>query len=154
MLAFIDSPIQLIIAAVVILIVFGPQKLPEIMGQLGRGLRDLKKAGSEFSRSINLEDDPLPKYDAYNSDYSYTTTETAAIPEESTPVLAGHTPDNGWYAASAPEREVRGDFAASALSDTGEGYGVLPSPAPAEPAKPELTVSPPQGATISRESSR
>ena len=48
MLAFLDSPVQLIIAAVVILIVFGPQKLPEIAGQVGRALRELKRTTSDL----------------------------------------------------------------------------------------------------------
>ena len=163
MLGFIDSPVQLIIAAVVILIVFGPQKLPEIMGQIGRGLRDLKKAGAELTKSIHLDDEPVSEYKPYNTDYTYSATETAILPEEHRPALTANVPvDNGWHGAVATQEPMYGDFAAAALSDTGEEYGVMPTPAPSKPgslakpetvaeAKPELTVSSPQGETIARE---
>lgn len=147
MLAFIDSPIQLVVAAVLILVVFGPQKLPEIMGQIGRGLRDLKKASSEFTNSLSLDHEPdtTPKYDAYNTDYTYSANDTAAIPEERQIV------DNGWHSATAIAAPVHGDFAAAALADTSGDYGVSPVVSSPEPAKPEFTLSPPQGETIPRE---
>lgn len=54
MLAFIDSPIQLLLAAVVILVVFGPQKLPEIAGQIGRALRELKRTTGDLQIRLIL----------------------------------------------------------------------------------------------------
>jgi sec-independent protein translocase protein TatA len=49
------SPPDMIIVMIVALIVFGPQKLPEVGRQLGRAMRDLKKLTSELTDSINSE---------------------------------------------------------------------------------------------------
>ena len=68
MLAFLDSPVQLIIAAVVILIVFGPQKLPEIAGQVGRALRELKRTTSELQDTLSL--DHSSDHNNYESSYN------------------------------------------------------------------------------------
>jgi sec-independent protein translocase protein TatA len=38
------QPTHLIIVAIVVLLFFGPQKLPELAKGLGQGLRDFKKA--------------------------------------------------------------------------------------------------------------
>ena len=128
MLAFLDSPIQLIVAAVVILVVFGPQKLPEIMSQIGRGLRELKRTTGELQDSFNLDTpkydqhyDP-PHYDSYGNPTTSTDTHTTpSVPEGD--VWQPSTPETKTIAAHASE-PVHGDFAASALSDAGSDYGV------------------------------
>lgn len=52
---------ELIIILVVALIIFGPGKLPEIGGALGRGIRD-------FKRSFEGRDEEEPKKVENNSD--------------------------------------------------------------------------------------
>lgn len=133
MLAFIDSPIQLMLAAVVILIVFGPQKLPEIAGQIGRALRELKRTTGELQDSFNLDHhkydqnyDP-PHYDSYGNPTASTDT-TPSVPEADVWQPASET--KSLTAASSSE-PVHGDFAASALSDAGSEYGYGVSAAPA-----------------------
>jgi TatA/E family protein of Tat protein translocase len=119
MLAFIDSPIQILVVIVVLLIVFGPQKLPEMLNQLGRAIREFKKTTSDLSSSLNLEDryephyDP-PRYDSYGN-HLYNDSARAVVPEEESRQIADASP--------APV-EPRGDFAASALADTAGDYGV------------------------------
>ena len=126
MFAFIDSPVQLAVAMVVILIVFGPQKVPEIGRQLGKALRELKRATHEFSTSINAEDyDYKPaQYDSYGN---RTPIGTEPAPENTVHRGAISAADSG--VASRPE-QPRGDFSASAMADTSENYGVAP---PADP---------------------
>lgn len=50
---------ELLFIGVLALIVFGPEKLPELMGQFGRIVREIRRATSdvqtEFQRAINLE---------------------------------------------------------------------------------------------------
>ena len=41
------QPMHLIVLLGIVLIVFGPGKLPELGGSLGKGIRDFKKAMSE-----------------------------------------------------------------------------------------------------------
>src|ERR671938_386758 len=47
------GPMELILIVVLALIVFGPAKLPEIMGQVGKAIRDFQKATSELSEEFN-----------------------------------------------------------------------------------------------------
>lgn len=50
------NPMEIVIIAVVALLVFGPERLPEIAGKIGRGVRDLRAATgeltNEFQRAI------------------------------------------------------------------------------------------------------
>ena len=47
---------ELIVILVIILILFGPGKLPEIGRALGRGIREFKKAQKEFYDDIENSD--------------------------------------------------------------------------------------------------
>ena len=53
------GPLELLVILALALIVFGPEKLPEIGGQIGRALRDFRRTTSElseeFHRSLQLE---------------------------------------------------------------------------------------------------
>jgi TatA/E family protein of Tat protein translocase len=47
------GPMEIILIVVLALIVFGPAKLPEIMGQVGKAINDFRKATSELSDEFN-----------------------------------------------------------------------------------------------------
>ena len=47
------GPMELMLIVVLALIVFGPAKLPEIMGQIGRAIGDFRRATSELSDEFN-----------------------------------------------------------------------------------------------------
>src|SRR4029450_2562923 len=53
------GPMELLLIVVMALIVFGPAKLPEIMGQVGKAINDFRRATSdlsdEFNRTIQAE---------------------------------------------------------------------------------------------------
>ena len=147
MLAFIDSPIQLMVLLVILLILFGPQKLPEIGQQLGRAIRDLKRATSDFQNSMHLDDHydssyQPPHYDSYGN--LHDSGVNSSLPEE-----------QAWHPDSAESKAVaalsepeppRGDFAAAALADMSSDYGVGLSPnghengSGSSPAYPEGAV--------------
>jgi sec-independent protein translocase protein TatA len=60
---------ELIVVLVVALLIFGPGKLPEIGGALGRGIRDFRKAlehkgGEEESETAAADKPPSDKPDA------------------------------------------------------------------------------------------
>ncbi len=46
---------EIFIVIIVIFIIFGPQKIPELARKFGKGLREIKKASSEVQREINRE---------------------------------------------------------------------------------------------------
>jgi sec-independent protein translocase protein TatA len=53
---FLDiGPLELILAFVVFLIVFGPQKIPEIGTKLGKLFRQAQKASRDFMGSLEDE---------------------------------------------------------------------------------------------------
>lgn len=66
------SPIQIIIVLAIVLLVFGPKRLPELGRSLGHGLRD-------FKRSMSGEEAPEP-----TSTATMTTAEAQTPPAELT----------------------------------------------------------------------
>lgn len=44
---------ELILIIIVILILFGPKKIPELMQSLGKGFRQFRKAQEEIQKDIN-----------------------------------------------------------------------------------------------------
>ncbi len=50
---------ELIIIAVIALVVIGPQKFPEMLRSLGRGMAELKKASNEIKTSVQSEMDKV-----------------------------------------------------------------------------------------------
>jgi sec-independent protein translocase protein TatA len=56
---------ELLIIMVVALIVFGPEKLPEVAGTVGRAVRDVRQA---FDQAMNPEEEPVD-FDAYYREY-------------------------------------------------------------------------------------
>ena len=141
MLAFF-GPIQIGVVMIVVLVVFGPEKMPELGQQLGRALRDMMKMRQQFMDAINLDEKPEPTYQPprYDSiDNTYASTPTAEIPGES------YNGATGWQAALPSYEPPKGDFAASALSDTAEDYTVSAPTLPAAPASEPL-MKPADGA--------
>jgi len=51
---------ELIVILVIILILFGPGKLPEIGKALGRGIREFKDAQKEIKKQSSDKDDNTP----------------------------------------------------------------------------------------------
>src|SRR5206468_8201808 len=47
------GPMELLLIIVLALIVFGPAKLPEIMGQVGKAINDFRRATSDLSEEFN-----------------------------------------------------------------------------------------------------
>ena len=45
---------ELFMILVVVLLVFGPKKIPEVARGLGKGLREFRKLSTDFQREINL----------------------------------------------------------------------------------------------------
>ena len=87
-LLFLESPVQIGIVLLIALIVFGPNKLPEIGRQIGQALRELKKAGNEVMNSFNVDHEPEPyRSDPYSYDntasYGYSTQYDYSVPHTS-----------------------------------------------------------------------
>ena len=114
----------------ILLLLFGPEKLPEMGKQLGKALRDLKKAGQEFTDTVNMDDhyeppktyEP-PKYDGtYNQPYQ---NEYSSSMDSSPNSYSGT--ENSAQNGSVNSTEIRGDFAASALAENTSDFTLAPS---------------------------
>ncbi len=52
------GPFEIIIIFLVILLIFGAKRIPEIARGLGRGIREFKSATSEITKELTVEDKP------------------------------------------------------------------------------------------------
>lgn len=59
------SPLEILVVATIALIVFGPEKLPQIARTIGRGASELRRMASEvkdeFQVGLDIDDDEPPK---------------------------------------------------------------------------------------------
>lgn len=85
---------ELVVIAVVALVFLGPERLPVLARQLGRGMRELRRAASELR--LNLEDAPRPS--VRPADWSVPAGDPARQPLPSTP----STPPGGTVPAAQP----------------------------------------------------
>jgi sec-independent protein translocase protein TatA len=51
----VPGPAELILLLVIVLIIFGPGKLPDIGNAVGRGIREFRKASNELEESVRGE---------------------------------------------------------------------------------------------------
>ncbi|MDQ4034585.1 MAG: twin-arginine translocase TatA/TatE family subunit [Chloroflexota bacterium] len=54
----IPGPMELILLLVIVLIIFGPGKLPDIGNAVGKGIREFRKASNELEESVRAEPKP------------------------------------------------------------------------------------------------
>ena len=48
---------EIILIAIVILVLFGAKKIPELMQGLGKGIKEFKKASSDIEKDLTSADD-------------------------------------------------------------------------------------------------
>ena len=51
----VPGPMELILLLVIVLIIFGPGKLPDIGNAVGQGIREFRKASTEIEESVRGE---------------------------------------------------------------------------------------------------
>ena len=99
---------QIIIILVLVLLIFGPQKVPEIGRQIGGALRDLKKMSNEVQQAFDI--DEHLSYDRYEPPtYEY-----------HPPVETMHTPldQYGLVETEHPNTLIEGTVEDAHLSET------------------------------------
>ena len=62
------GPFELILVLIVVLIIFGPGKLPDIGSAIGRGVREFRKASTDLEESIRGETKSPPPQDASSNE--------------------------------------------------------------------------------------
>lgn len=105
------GPAELMVIFVLALLVFGPKKLPEVSRQIGRGIREFRRASDEvrgeIEGALNMDDDhddePSESRDTPAiSTNGHTADSAKAVPEASDG--AGHGDDGGADGPAASER--------------------------------------------------
>ncbi len=77
------GPGELILILVIVLVIFGPGKLPDIGNAIGRGIREFRKASGDLEDSIRGESSSTPPSGSAAQ---------AAPPSSSAPAGAASTP--------------------------------------------------------------
>jgi sec-independent protein translocase protein TatB len=106
------GPMEILVVGVIALIVFGPQKLPEIARSVGRAASELRRMATdvrdEFEAGINLEDKEERKErrggrtDRKDSDRAHKAEDSGPDPEAAQGSGPDPTPDVG-PTSSAPQ---------------------------------------------------
>jgi len=73
------TPMHMLFILIIVLIVFGPKRLPEIGKSLGKGIKEFKKATTDMQEKLSDEDASAPKID--KAEAADTATEAKASPE-------------------------------------------------------------------------
>jgi TatA/E family protein of Tat protein translocase len=158
------GPMEILLIVVLALIVFGPAKLPEIMGQVGKAIADFRRATSELSDEFNrtiqaeLQETRSVVEDTKSAVSGVHTSINAAIgatpaPTLTTPVEAPALAAAAANGVSAPANGANGTNGTSLpaetsapLADTAQWSWETAAPAPSGPAvetlSPETTAPP------------
>ena len=97
---------EIIVILVLVLLLFGPDKLPDLARQLGRGVRELNRMKSNLTDQFNLMDDEAPhRANATSS------TRNAALPE------AEETEESHGWESYAARRTETGQFGSDSARD-------------------------------------
>lgn len=168
------GPMELFLIMVLAMVVFGPGKLPEIMGQMGRMLRDFRRTtrelSDEFNKTLQAE---LAETRAIITDLQAEMAETKAAVEESmtlTPMPHTIEPTPAPALVSAPGENGSGEVVhepmlsdAAILGDAppeigeahhapGDAADSAPTPAAHTNGVATHDVSPPAGTVDTRQS--
>jgi len=54
---------ELLVILVIVLLVFGPKKLPELARGIGRGINEFRRAAEDVKQELNLDDNRLLRSD-------------------------------------------------------------------------------------------
>jgi sec-independent protein translocase protein TatB len=115
------GPMELMVILVLALVIFGPGKLPEIAGQVGRTVRDFRRMtgdlSSEFNRTLSLEIEerkaaqapaPAESHDEYVAPVEAASAPVASAyePSEAPPAVAVTTTSNGTSLETPPAEPV------------------------------------------------
>ncbi len=73
---------EVLVVMVVILLVIGPNKLPDLAKTLGKGVRAARRAGNELKQAISIEDEPYQPPRPWMQQNSVSDAESELITDE------------------------------------------------------------------------
>jgi TatA/E family protein of Tat protein translocase len=144
------GPLEILLIVVLALIVFGPAKLPEIMGQVGKAIADFRRATSElsdeFNRTIQAElaetrsvvEDTKSAVTGVHTSINAAITGTTPAPALTTPAPVATTNGTVTNGTTAVVEEPK-----PALANTAQWSWETAAPAPAVPVVETLAPETP-----------
>jgi len=91
---------EVVLVIVVILIVLGPQRLPEMARKLGQAVRSLKKASSDLttamSRELELSDNDPPKKNVKQDATENSPSDAGKVPPETEEIPSEESERHHW----------------------------------------------------------
>jgi TatA/E family protein of Tat protein translocase len=115
---------EIVIVLLLALIVFGPQKLPDIGRQIGSAMRELKKMTGDFQQTLDFDNLTTPSSNAYDKHDWYDTTSTAQV-----------IPQGSTLADASTAGILEGGESSYTVASEGAGSFIAP-PGPAHPPVP------------------
>jgi sec-independent protein translocase protein TatB len=133
---------HMIVIFVVVLVVFGPQKLPELARGLGKLMAELRKASGDFRSAFDQEMRDMDRQAREAEWKKQQATEAAGAPGAQAPQLAATAEQTDGGAAAAAETVPRDAEGQAAAAETAG-----PVEKPADPTVPVTTEGgePPHG---------
>lgn len=102
------GPLEIILIFLVVLLIFGAKRIPEIARGIGKGIREFKDATSEISREFDMEDRRQqinsPRRPQQGTPQARSSASSA--PEEAPPQPAKANNPGDESAASSPEQQA------------------------------------------------
>ncbi len=130
------GPMELLVIFIIALIVFGPNRLPEIGAQLGKFMRNMKRAAFEMTRELNKEIEESKKSVAPAAEEVKAVIKTASAVIDDEPEQKEKAPT---ITATAQVNRPLPGPGLETISNTAAGQG----PKEKLPAAATATVSPP-----------
>lgn len=137
------GPTELIVILVIALIVVGPEKLPQLAGQVGKAIRDFRQMSGdvtgEFQRAFQLDEPPAEQRPFLVTDT--TTTNTNGTAEYTQELATQVIPSEPPIELPPPAEELAEASSAAEAAPVTTDYSTLASPPLATKAEPLAGVS-------------
>ncbi len=122
------GPAEILVVLVIALLVFGPNKMPDIARQVGKGFREFRRVQQHLKSELR---DVVSEFDAPTD---------ATVAQQPAPMLPpkddGPAPDAPDAPAVPPAPAAPTTPAAEAPSSSSNGASSLPTPEPDAPSEP------------------
>lgn len=152
------GPMEILLIVVLALIVFGPAKLPEIMGQVGKAIGDFRRATSELSDEFNrtiqaeLQETKAVVSDTKSAVTGVHTSINEALTGTPAPALTAPEPAPTYTAPAPPTNGTNGTNGTAVaetppLAETSKWSWETAAPAPDGPAV-DTTATQPEPAPV------
>jgi len=107
------GPTEILVILVLVLIIFGPRKVPELGKSLGSAMAQFRRASDDFKRSweqeVEVEKSRKSESEHTESTYNYASPEQTEVSEHVTTEMASATPESAPPPAAPAQEKPRSE---------------------------------------------